>query len=78
LNSLPGTELDWPVPAVKAHYWLGVAYEKLGEKEKAATEYRTFLEIWKDADFKSAELVDAQVRLVSLDALVPKDAIRPH
>ena len=52
--------------SVKAHYWLGVAYEQQGEKQKAIGEYENFLRIWKDADFKSQELDDAKVRLTKL------------
>ncbi|MBP1648938.1 MAG: Anaphase-promoting complex, cyclosome, subunit 3, partial [Bacteroidetes bacterium] len=58
--------LAWPIAAVKAHYWLGVAYEQLGRKNDAAGEYRTFLEIWKDADFPSPEMKDARSRLERL------------
>lgn len=58
--------LKWPIAAVKAHYWLGVAYEELGEKQKAYREYETFLEIWKNADFESIELKDARARLTRL------------
>jgi len=54
------------IPNVKAHYWLGVAYEKLGEKEKAIKEYKIFLNTWKDADFNSPELKDAKIRLKEL------------
>jgi eukaryotic-like serine/threonine-protein kinase len=56
----------WPIYSVKAHYWLGVAYEQQGKKEEAMREYRTFLNIWKDADFKSPELDGARARLASL------------
>lgn len=52
--------------SVKAHYWLGVAYETQGENKKAIAEYETFLRIWKNADFESKELNDAQVRLTTL------------
>ncbi|MGH8004476.1 MAG: tetratricopeptide repeat protein [Limisphaerales bacterium] len=62
---LPTTRY-WPIAAVKAHYWLGVAYEQTGEKEKAQKEYEKFLEIWKDADFNSPELADAKERLARL------------
>jgi serine/threonine protein kinase/predicted Zn-dependent protease len=55
------------IPNVKAHYWLGVAYEKLGEKEKAIKEYKIFLDTWKEADFDSPEIKDAKVRLEKLD-----------
>jgi serine/threonine protein kinase/tetratricopeptide (TPR) repeat protein len=53
---------------VKAHYWLGVAYEKLGEKEKAVKEYKIFLDTWKDADFDSPELKKAHIRVAELAA----------
>jgi serine/threonine protein kinase/tetratricopeptide (TPR) repeat protein len=66
LQGLPGTDLDWPVPEVKAHYWLGVAYEKQDEKEKALDKYRKFLEIWKDTDFVSPEITDAKARVNAL------------
>ncbi len=57
----------WSVASVKAHYWLGVAYEQLGNKAKAKEEYEKFLEIWKDADFNSPELADAKARLAKLN-----------
>ena len=58
--------------SVKAHYWLGVAYEKQGNKAEAMKEYETFLDIWKDADFKSAELLDARARLAKLKGMAAK------
>jgi serine/threonine protein kinase/tetratricopeptide (TPR) repeat protein len=58
----------WPFHSVRAHYWLGVAYEQQGQKDKAVTEYKKFLEIWKDADFKSKEIDDAKRRLTQLNA----------
>ena len=66
LFGIPGADLDWPVPQIKAHYWLGVAYEKQGDKNKALTEYKKFLGIWKDADFNSPEIKDAKVRVDKL------------
>ena len=60
---------DWPTAAVKAHYWLGVAYEKQGEKNKAIDEYEKFLGIWKDVDFKSPELQDAKMRAAKLKGI---------
>ncbi|HSD64380.1 MAG TPA: protein kinase [Ignavibacteriaceae bacterium] len=63
---IPGAEYDWPIPAVKAHYWLGIAYEKQGNKQNALSEYKKFLEIWKDADFTSPELNDAKERIAKL------------
>jgi serine/threonine protein kinase/Flp pilus assembly protein TadD len=69
---IPGGQFDWPVPAVKAHYWLGVAFEKQGEKEKALKEYNRFLELWKDADFTSPEISDAKARIIELNRTASK------
>ncbi len=63
---IPGEVTYWPIQSVKAHYWLGVAYEQQGKKEKAISEYKKFLDIWKDADFNSHEIKDAKVRLAKL------------
>ena len=63
---VPGGKYYAYISNVKSHYWLGVAYEKLGEKENAIKEYKTFLNTWKDADFDSPELKDAKARLQKL------------
>ncbi len=68
-NTLPGSETEWPIPAVRAHYWLGVAYEKQGRMDDALKEYKKFLEIWKGADFVSAEIKDAKKRVAKLEGL---------
>ncbi len=52
--------------SVKAHYWLGVAYEQVGKKKESMGEYERFLDLWKDADFKSPEMQDAKLRLTKL------------
>jgi serine/threonine protein kinase/Flp pilus assembly protein TadD len=64
-----GARYYWPIQAVKAHYWLGVAYEKQGEKDKALKEYKKFLEIWKDADFKSPEINAAKSQIMKLEGM---------
>ena len=56
----------WPIAAVKAHYWLGLAYEQQGKPDLAAKEYQTFLDTWKSADFTSPEMEDARVKLERL------------
>lgn len=53
----------WAISSVKSHYWLGLAYERLGEKQEAAKEYGIFLDTWKEADFESPEILDASGRL---------------
>ena len=72
LDGLPGIDLDWPAPAVKAHYWLGVAFEKQGNKEKAVAEFKNFLDIWKEADFTSPELKDAKIQIQKLEGMAAK------
>ncbi len=65
LGFLPTFEY-WIFASVKAHYWLGVAYEQKGEKAKAIAEFEKFWNIWKDVDTKIPELVDAKARLAKL------------
>ena len=60
------TEIYWIIASVKAHYWLGVAHEGAGQEDEAIKEYEKFLQIWKDADFKSSELEDARAHLARL------------
>jgi tetratricopeptide (TPR) repeat protein len=71
-QDIPGARYYWPIQAVRAHYWLGVAYEKQGEKEKAFKEYKKFLEIWKDADFESPEINDAKSQIVKLQGMAKR------
>ena len=51
---------------VKAHYLLGLAYERSGWTNKAIEQYEEFLEIWKDADAGLPEVEDASKRLALL------------
>jgi tetratricopeptide (TPR) repeat protein len=51
---------------VRCFYWLGLAYEQSGWKDKAAKQYQTFLEIWKSADPGIPEIADARERLAKL------------
>jgi tetratricopeptide (TPR) repeat protein len=55
-----------PVRSVKAHYWLGLAYEGSGWKDKAIEQYETFLDIWINADPGLAAVEDARRRLARL------------
>ena len=54
------------IDAVKAYYFLGLAYEKSGWDKKAIEQYEEFLEIWKDADPGMPEVADAKARLAKL------------
>jgi serine/threonine protein kinase/tetratricopeptide (TPR) repeat protein len=52
--------------AVKAHYLLGLAYERSGWNSRAIEQYEEFLEIWKDSDPGIPEFEDAKQRLGDL------------
>jgi TolB-like protein/Tfp pilus assembly protein PilF len=47
-------------------YMLGVALEAAGEPDRAAAEYRRFLDAWRDADPDAPFVADARERLVAL------------
>ncbi len=54
------------IRAVKAYYFLGLAYEKSGWNKKAIEKYEEFLDIWKNADPGIPEVTDAKERLKKL------------
>ncbi len=51
---------------VKAHYYLGTAYEASGWDNKAIKRYEIFLDIWRDADEGIKIIEDAKERLAKL------------
>jgi serine/threonine protein kinase/tetratricopeptide (TPR) repeat protein len=55
-----------PIYSVKAHYLIGLAYERSGWTEKAIEQYEAFLERWKDADPGIGAVQDANARLSRL------------
>ncbi len=46
-----------------AHYHLGQAYERKGERQQARAAYQRFLQVWQDADADIPEVNEAQARL---------------
>ena len=54
------------LPHPQYHYRLAYLYEEIGETDKAIKEYELFLDIWKDADKDSPELIDAKARYAKL------------
>jgi len=66
-NGLSSRGFDFGWWALK-HYWLGKAWEGMGETGKAQRSYATFLEMWNTADDDLTEIVDARERLVALSA----------
>ncbi|MCH9023871.1 MAG: tetratricopeptide repeat protein, partial [candidate division Zixibacteria bacterium] len=65
-TQIEGLAMWFPSLVVLAHYHLGTAYEAMGEKAKAARQYETFLDIWKEADTELKEINDAKKRLANL------------
>jgi tetratricopeptide (TPR) repeat protein len=66
LSRYDDIRLNVPIWTVKAHYLLGLAYERSGWNKEAIEKYEEFLEIWKDADPGIAEVEDARERLMRL------------
>jgi tetratricopeptide (TPR) repeat protein len=54
--------------AVLYYYWSAQVYDKSGKGPEAITNYRKFLDIWKDADPGIKEIADAKARLAALGA----------
>jgi len=50
----------------KSFYMLGKIYEQQGDTAKAIEHYEKFLDLWKDADPRIAEVDDARARLAAL------------
>ncbi|MEJ2721736.1 MAG: tetratricopeptide repeat protein, partial [bacterium] len=68
LNRYDPSRLDDPLVAGKAVYLLGTAYEKVGAAGKAAEQYRSILDRWKNADPEVDEVSEARERLARLGA----------
>jgi len=58
-----------PIWSVRAHYYLGLAYERSGWNRKAMGQYEEFLDIWREADPALVEIKDARERLEKLKEL---------
>jgi tetratricopeptide (TPR) repeat protein len=58
----------FPIMSTKLHYYLGLAYEKSGQHQKAAEQYDTFLNIWRNADVGDEIISDARQRLARLSS----------
>jgi tetratricopeptide (TPR) repeat protein len=50
----------------KSFYMMGMIYERMDRKTKAAENYGRFLELWKDADPGIPEVIDARKRLEAI------------
>ena len=66
LGAYTPNRTEWPIVDVKARYYHGRALEEAGEVDEAIARYTEFLDLWREADFASAELADARERLTRL------------
>ncbi len=57
-----------PIWSVRAHYYLGLAYERSGWNRKAVEQYQEFLDIWKGADIGLPDVEEATEKLKKLKA----------
>ncbi len=57
-----------PYEGIRCIYPIGVAYEQSGWRDKAAVQYKKFLDIWENADPGIEEIADARARLAKLSS----------
>ncbi|HRZ20970.1 MAG TPA: tetratricopeptide repeat protein, partial [Bacteroidales bacterium] len=62
ITPVPGSK-DRRLVNPRYHYYLGILYQEKGMKEKAAEQFRTFLDLWQDADSGFPEPADARRRI---------------
>ena len=55
-----------PVIWILAHYYLAIAYDESGERDRAISYYSIFLDYWKGGDANLKPIVDASKRLARL------------
>ncbi|MBN1210967.1 MAG: zf-HC2 domain-containing protein [candidate division Zixibacteria bacterium] len=60
--------LCWGIWNAELHYYLGTAYENSRWYDRAAEQYRIFIEMWRDGDKGLAILEDARARLTRLNS----------
>jgi len=51
---------------VTPYHYLGIAYEELGNREKAIESYETFLNLWRVADPDLRRVQEVKARLAAL------------
>lgn len=49
-NDVSGNRFSYGSWTAKAHYYIGLSYEELGQIDLAIEHYQIFLDLWKDAD----------------------------
>jgi len=60
LVPLTSGRLDYDVIYAKSHFMLGKIYEQRGMNAEAIRSYRTFLDLWREADSTAPDLEEAK------------------
>jgi len=66
LQALTTGRLGSGVTYAKSHFMLGQIYEQRGMNAEAIRSYRTFLDLWREADLQAPELEEAKRSLAAL------------
>ena len=68
-NMQAPTRENWSYDIIfpRGHYIRGLAYEAMGDTEKAKNSYQALLDLWKNADKTNPELIDTKNRLQNLN-----------
>jgi hypothetical protein len=64
--ALTSGRLDFGDIYAKGHFMLGQIYEQRGMNAEAIRSYRTFLNLWREADIQTPELEEAKRSLAAL------------
>ena len=66
IMALTTGRLQWGDIYARSRYWLGKIRQRTGKNVEAATDYESFLNLWKNADSGLPEVIDAQKQLAAL------------
>jgi tetratricopeptide (TPR) repeat protein/transcriptional regulator with XRE-family HTH domain len=63
LSSYSGSRVRWAMWSLKSYYYLGRAYQEIGDSDRADKAYEEFLKYWGEPDVGITEVADARRRI---------------